>query len=217
MYTHQFAVNRSVIHVLVWGWQKHELPEFNIKFRTKAQGTLTQVVSKFSGDVHIFIVAEDAVDEPTKKILSKGYYSKDDACYFVEGRAVMDDFGVNGHAQDDNAKNILVYGFEDRLSPEFVPIYRPTDSGTFKEVITTPGFNYTVAVALESRPYSEDIEDFHSLTPTTENGEKRLLVLDSKMREFLKPRALHVDGAMGFRYFILPPGIIRAILTSSGI
>ncbi len=211
MLTHQFAVNRSVIHVLVWGWQKHELPEFHIKFRTKSNGTLSDVVSKFSSDIHILIVAEDSVDESTRKILNKGYYSKADSCYFVEGKTVMDDFGLNGHAQDDNAKNILVYGFEDRLSPEFVPIYRPTEAGSFKEILSLPDFHYSVAVALDSRPYSEDVEDFHLLTPIVENGEKRLLVLDEEMRKHLKQHALSVDGAYGFRYFILPPGVIKEI------
>ena len=216
MFTHQFAVNRSVIHVLVWGWQKDELPEFDVKFRTRTEGTLSEVVSKFSSDIHIFVVAEDAVDASEKKILDKGYYSREDACYYVEGRTVMEDFGLNGHAQDDNKKNILVYGFEDRLPPEFVPIYRQTTAGSFKDVLSNPNFNYTVAIALESRPYSDDIDDIGKLTPVTEkNGEKRLMVLDEKTRNYLSKCALHVDGALGFRYFILPYSVIKEMTNSS--
>jgi hypothetical protein len=184
-------------------------------FRTKAHGTLSDVLLKHASDIHIFIVTEDSVDEPTKNILRKGYYSKEDACFFVEGKVVMEDFGLNGHAQDDNAKNILVYGFQDRLSPEFMPIYRQIDSGGFNEVLSVPDFNYSVAVALDTRPYSEDVEDFHQLTPVIENGEKRLRVLDEQTHNFLKQRALSVDGAFGFRYFILPPSVIHSILDSA--
>ena len=212
MFTHKFAANRSVIRTLVWGWQKDELPMFDVKFRSSADGTLSDVVSKFSSDIHILVVADDAVDDSTRSILRKGYYSEADAFYFVEGRTVMAEFGLNGHAQDDNRKNILVYGFEDRLPPEFVPIYRQTTAGSFRDVLANPDFTYTVAVALESRPYTDEIHGVENLTEVTEDGEKRLMVLDEATRDYLRQRALPIDGAAGFRYFVLPPGIIREMI-----
>ena len=212
MFTHQFAANRAVLRVLVYGWQKHELPEFNIKFRSKQQGSFSEVVAKFASDLHLLVVAEDSVDEPTKKILSKGFYSAEDACYFVEGKSVKDDFGLNGHVSDNNVKNIMIYGYEDKLDPEVVPIYRQTTAGSFKDVLSAPEFDYTVAIALESRRYADDVDDVENLIPYEENSEKRLLVLDEESRSFLSKYALPVDNPQGgFRYYILPPSVIKAI------
>ncbi len=212
MFTHQFAANRSVLRVLVYGWQKHELPEFNIKFRSREHGTFADVVAKYASDLHLLVVTEDSVDEKTKKILSKGYFSKEDACFFVEGKVVKQDFGLNGHVSDNNMKNIMVYGYEDKLSPEVVPIYRQTTSGTFRDMLCAPEFDYTVAIALESRRYSDEVDDLKSLTPYEENGEQRLRVLDEPTRQILSKCALPVDDPKGgFQYYILPYSVIKAI------
>jgi hypothetical protein len=211
MFTSKFATNRAVLRVLLYGWQEHELPQFNFKFRSRTAGSLSNVLSKFASDIHFLIVAEDAVDEPTREILSKGHYSKADACFFVDGNEVKDDFGLNGHTIDDNMKNIVLYGFEDSLEPEVVPIFRPTTSGGLKDVLSSPNFQYSAAVVVESRPLPEDGIYAHDAKIVDSDTGKRLVVIDDELKKYLSDRALYVEGQGGISYFILPYSTVREL------
>ena len=211
MFTSKFAANRAVLRVLLYGWQEHELPQFNFKFRSRTIGTLSNVLSKFASDIHFLIVAEDAVDEPTKAILSKGLYSASDACYFVDGNAVKDDFGLNGHTLDDNQKNIILYGFEDSLEPEVVPIFRPASSGGLSDALSSPRFKYSAAVVVESRPLPEDgMYPYDAEIVDSPTG-KRLIVIDKDLREQLEGKALYVEGQGGISYYILPYSTVKEL------
>ena len=211
MFTSKFAANRAVLRVLLYGWQEHELPRFNFKFRSRTAGSLSAVLSKFASDIHILIVAEDAVDEPTRAILSKGLYSKEDGCFYVDGNSVKDDFALNGHTVDNDMKNILLYGFEDSLEPEVVPIFRPTSSGGLKDVLSSPNFKYSAAVVVESRPLPEDGLYAHDARIIDSDTGKRLVVLDDELRDYLSGRALYVEGEGGISYYILPYGTVKEL------
>ncbi len=210
MFTSKFAANRAVLRVLLYGWQEHELPEFKFKFKSRTAGTLSEVLSKFASDIHFLIVAEDAVDAPVRAILSKGLYSQADACYFVDGNSVKDDFGLNGHTVDDNRKNIILYGFEDPLEPEIVPIFRPTTSGGLGDVLSSPRFKYSAAVVVESRPLPEDGYPHNAKIVDSATG-KRLVVIDDSLRARLEGKALYVEGQGGISYYILPPSTVKAL------
>lgn len=215
MFTSKFAANRAVLRVLLYGWQEHELPQFNFKFRSRKAGSLAEVLSKFASDIHLLIVAEDAVDDGTRQILSKGHYSKNDACYFVDGNSVKDDFSLNGHTADNNEKNIILYGFEDQLEPEIVPIFRPTSSGTLKDVLASPSVSYSSAVVVESRPLPEDgLYDPNAQIVDSETG-KRLIVLDDGTRQYLDQKALFVEGQGGISYYILPYSTVNEMTASA--
>ena len=211
MFTSKYAANRAVLRVLLYGWQEHELPKFNFKFKGKSAGTLPSVLAKFSSDIHFLIVAEDSVDDSTRKVLAKGLYSPDDACYFVTGSAVKDDFNLNGHTADNEEKNILIYGFEDSLSPEIVPIFRPTVAGGFKDVLNSPQFKYASAVVVESRPFPEDGLVGHDARVVESDTGKRLVVLDDDTRSYLDKKALYVEGKGGISYYILPPSAVQEL------
>lgn len=211
MFTSKFAANRAVLRVLLYGWQEHELPRFNFKFKPRTIGTLAEVLSKFASDVHFLIVADDAVDEPTKAVLAKGFHSPSDACYFVAGSAVKDDFDLNGHTLDDDNKNIIIYGFDDPLEPEIVPIFRPTVAGGFKDVLRSPQFKYSAAVVVESRPLPEDGLMSHDARIVESEKGQRLVVLDDETRNYLNQKALYVEGREGISYYILPPSTVREL------
>lgn len=209
MFTSKFAANRAVLRVLLYGWQEHELPQFNFKFKPRTIGSLSDVLSKFASDVHFLIVADDSVDEATKAVLAKGFHSPADACYFVVGAAVKEDFGLNGHTLDDDKKNIVIYGFEDPLEPEIVPIFRPMVSGGFKDVLRSPQFKYSAAVVVESRPLPEDgLLPDDAVIVESDTG-PRLIVLDEDTRNYLRQKALYVEGRGGISYYILPPSTVR--------
>jgi hypothetical protein len=211
MFTSKFAANRAVLRVLLYGWHEHELPRFNFKFKSRNAGSLSDVLSKFASDIHFLIVADDAVDDSTKEILLKGYYSKPDSCFFVDGNSVKDDFGLNGHTADDNVKNIVLYGFEDPLEPEIVHIFRPVASGKLKDVLNAPNFRYSAAVVVESRPLPEN-EDLPTDAVIVEsNAGKRLVVLDDEMSGFLKGKALYMEGQGDISYYILPYSTVREL------
>ena len=212
MLTNKFATNRSVLRVLIYGWEKEELPELVFKFRSKSMGSFTDVVSKFSSDIHLLIVAADSIDAPTKSILSKGYYSEKDACYFVEGKSVKDELGLNGHTADGNVKNIMMYGFEDKLSPEIIPIFRQPANGDLVDVLTAPEFNYAAAVVLESRPIDEG--HYPGSTKIGTGDDARLQIISDEMKAFLKEHALYVNGQGGFNYFICPFSVVQTLLHS---
>lgn len=211
MLTNNYAANRAVLRVLLYGWQEHELPRFNFKFKPKSAGSLPDVLSKFSSDIHFLIVAEDAVDDPTKKILSKGFYSKADACFFVAANAVKNDFNLSGHTIDNGMKNIIIYGFDDPLAPEIVPICRPTVAGKFMDVLKSPQFKYSAAVAVESRPLPEDGIYAHDAKIVDTDSGKRLIVLDENTRKYLDKNALYVEGQRGISYYILPYSTVKEL------
>ena len=212
MFTSKFAANRAVMRVLLYGWQEHELPRFNFKFKPRSAGSLSNVLAKFSSEVHFLIVAEDAVDEATRAALSKGFHSTEDACYFVAGASVKDDFDLNGHTVDDNTKTILIYGFEDPLEPEIVPIFRPTMAGGFKDVLRSPQFRYSAAIIVESRPVPEDggLLSHDARIEETVTG-RRLIVLDKETCDYLNNKALYIQGSGGISYYILPPATVREL------
>lgn len=210
MLTNKFAVNRSVLRVLIYGWEKEELPEMVFKFRPKSMGSFSEVVSKFSSDIHLLIVAADSIDDSTKSILAKGYYSEKDKCYFVEGKSVKNELGLNGHTADDNIKNIMVYGFEDKLAPEIIPIYRQPANGSLKDVLSAPDFNYAAAVVLESRPIDEG--HYPGAKQIGSGEQARLQIIDDELKDFLDQHALHVDGQGEFSYYICPFSVVQHLL-----
>jgi hypothetical protein len=217
MLTNKFAVNRSVLRVLVYGWEKDELPNFAFKFRPKAMGSFSEVVSKFSSEIHLLIIAEDSVDDATKKILSRGLYSKKDSCFYVEGGSIKDEFGLNGHSVDGNIKNIMIYGFEDKLEPEVVTIHRMPTNGTLKDVLSAPGFNYASAVVLESRPMVDDMAHYPGTKVVGSGDKARLQLLDKDLIAYLNKRALHVTTQNDFSYYILPFSAIQDMVKGRAI
>lgn len=171
--------------------EKLELPEFVFKVRSSDHGSLNDVLSKCSSDIHMLIVACDSVDEPTKAILSKGLLGSDNI-FYVPSFAVKDDFNLNGHFSDDGKKTVVVYGFSGAI--EVVPVPRFHEAnGSFEDELgrTQSSTPYTCAVVYRSR-FEERMTEAEGKRRGTGEMVERVYLSDATDR-FLAKNALLVE------------------------
>ncbi|MBN2086864.1 hypothetical protein JW758_00810 [Candidatus Peregrinibacteria bacterium] len=194
-----------------------DLPEFEFKIRPPKSGTLSSVLAQCSSDIHMLIVAEDSVDVPTRKILSRGLLLG--GVFYVPSYIVKEDFGLNGHLSDHEVKTVLLYGFSDSITVTTVSRFNEAN-GPFEEELRRHMTSSTEDKLLKGKPktpYACAVIYRSKYVPSQAGEMVERVYLSNPVDTFLAKNALKIevpnpksktDGIPYLRqYYIMPGGL----------